>query len=94
MRRVLGFGDLLLIAAAAIGPAFSLATAFGPMVAAGGSATPLALIVVTAIMVCVAIAYRRLGARFPNAGSALTVSLPAGGARETGVWQALRAKTV
>ena len=72
MRRVLGFGDLLLIAAAAIGPAFSLATTFGPMVAAGGSATPLALLLVTAIMVCVAIAYRRLGARYPNAGSAYT----------------------
>jgi amino acid transporter len=72
MRRVLGFGDLLLIAAAAIGPAFSLATTFGPMVAAGGSATPFALLLVTAIMVCVAIAYRRLGARYPNAGSAYT----------------------
>ena len=72
MRRVLGFGDLLLIAAAAIGPAFSLATTLGPMVAAGGSATPLALVLVTAIMVCVAIAYRRLGARYPNAGSAYT----------------------
>jgi len=72
VRRVLGFGDLLLIAAAAIGPAFSLATAFGPMVAAGGSATPLALVIVTVIMVCVAIAYRRLGSRYPDAGSAYT----------------------
>jgi amino acid transporter len=72
VRRVLGLRDLLLIAAAAIGPAFSLATTFGPMVAAGGSATPLALVLVTAIMVCVAIAYRRLGARYPNAGSAYT----------------------
>ena len=72
MRRVLGFGDLLLIAAAAIGPAFSLATTFGPMVAAGSSATPFALLLVTAIMVCVALAYRRLGAKYPNAGSAYT----------------------
>lgn len=72
MRRVLGFGDLLLIAAAAIGPAFSLATTFGPMVSAGGSATPLALLLVTAVMVCVAFAYRRLGTRYPNAGSAYT----------------------
>jgi amino acid transporter len=72
VRRVLGLGDLLLIAAAAIGPAFSLATTLGAMVAAGGSATPLALVVVTAIMVCVALAYRRLGARYPNAGSAYT----------------------
>src|ERR1700691_1051475 len=72
MRRVLGFGDLLLLAAASIGPAFSLATTFGPMEAAGGSATPLALLLVTLIMVCVALAYRRLGARYPNAGSAYT----------------------
>jgi amino acid transporter len=70
MRRVLGLRDLLLIAAAAIGPAFSLATTFGPMVESGGSATPFALVLVTAIMLCVAIAYRRLGARYPNAGSA------------------------
>jgi amino acid transporter len=81
VRRVLGFGDLLLIAAAAIGPAFSLATTFGPMVAAGGSATPLALVLVTLIMVCVAIAYRRLGARYPNAGSAYTWVRIAFGAR-------------
>ena len=69
MRRVLGFGDLMLIAAASIGPAFSLATTFGPMVAVGGSATPLALVAVTAIMVFVAFAYRRLGMRYPSAGS-------------------------
>src|ERR1700722_2998256 len=72
MRRVLGLPDLLVLSAASIGPAFSLATTFGPMVAAGGSATPFALLLVTAIMVCVAIAYRRLGARYPNAGSAYT----------------------
>lgn len=81
MRRVLGFGDLVLIAAASIGPAFSLASTFGPMVAAGGSATPFALLLVTAIMVCVAIAYRRLGARYPNAGSAYTWVRIAFGAR-------------
>lgn len=81
MRRVLGVRDLLLIAAAAIGPAFSLATTFGPMVEAGGSATPLALVLVTAIMVCVAFAYRRLGRRYPNAGSAYTWVRVAFGAR-------------
>lgn len=70
MKRVLGLTDLFVIAAASIGPAFSLATTFGPMVAAGGSATPIALGVVAAIMVCVALAYRRLGARHPDAGSA------------------------
>ncbi len=72
MRRVLGFGDLLLIAAAAIGPAFSLATTFGPMVAAGGSATPFALLGMTVVMLCVASGYRALGARDPNAGSSYT----------------------
>jgi amino acid transporter len=81
VRRVLGVRDLLLIAAAAIGPAFSLATTFGPMVAAGGSATPSALLIVTAIMVCVAIAYRRLGMRYPSAGSAYSWVRIAFGAR-------------
>jgi amino acid transporter len=69
LRRVLGFPDLLVISAASIGPAFSLATTLGPMVAAGGSATPLALVLVTAIMAMVAAGYRRLGQRYPQAGS-------------------------
>lgn len=72
MPAQLGRVDLLLIAAAAIGPAFSLATTYGPMVAAGGSGTPLALALVTAIMICIALAYRRLGERYPSAGSAYT----------------------
>jgi len=70
MRRVLGLVDLLVIAAASMGPAFSLATTFGPMVALGGSSTPFALLLVTMIMVCVAVGYQRLGERYPNAGSA------------------------
>lgn len=72
MRRVLSLGDLLLIAAASIGPAFSLATTLGPMVAAGGSATPAALLAITAVMLCIAVGYRRLGERYPNAGSTYT----------------------
>ncbi|GAC1420193.1 MAG: amino acid permease [Candidatus Velthaea sp.] len=72
MRRVLGLVDLVVIAAASMGPAFSLATTFGPMVAAGGSGTPLALVLVTAIMACVAAGYQRLGERYPNAGSSYT----------------------
>ncbi len=70
MQRVLNLGDLLVIAAAAIGPAFVLATVFGPMVTAGGSATPLALVLVTVVMACIAVSYQRLGERHPNAGSA------------------------
>jgi amino acid transporter len=72
VRRVLGLTDLLLLAAASIGPAFSLATTFAPMADDGGSGTPLALLVVTVIMAFVAAGYRRLGARYPNAGSAYT----------------------
>jgi len=72
MRRVLGLADLLVIAAAAIGPGFALATTMGPMVGAGGYAAPLALLVVTAIMACVAIGYARMGALHPNAGSSYT----------------------
>jgi len=62
-------GDLLVIAAAAIGPAFVLATVFGPMVTIGGSATPLALVLVSIVMACIAVGYQRLGERHPNAGS-------------------------
>lgn len=69
MERVLTLSDLLVIAAAAIGPAFVLATVFGPMVTAGGSATPLALAIVTLVMLCIAVGYWRLGERFPTAGS-------------------------
>jgi amino acid transporter len=69
VRRVLNLGDLLVIAAAAIGPAFVLATVFGPMVVAGGSATPLALVLVSIVMACIAIGYQRLGERYPTAGS-------------------------
>lgn len=72
MRRVLGLTDLLLLAAASIAPAFSLATTLGAMVDAGGSGTPLALVLVTVVMAFVAIGYRRLGARYPHAGSAYT----------------------
>jgi amino acid transporter len=81
VKRVLGLADLLLLAAASIAPAFSLATTFGPMVLAGGSGTPLALVVVTVIMAFVAFGYRRLGSRYPNAGSAYTwVRIAFGGA--------------
>jgi amino acid transporter len=69
VRCVLSLGDLLVIAAAAIGPAFVLATVFGPMVIVGGSATPLALVLVSIVMACIAVGYQRLGERYPNAGS-------------------------
>jgi amino acid transporter len=70
MQRVLGVGDMLAMAGASIGPAFALATIFGPMIVAGGGATPAALVLVTAIMACIAVAYAQMGARYPTAGSA------------------------
>jgi len=87
MKRVLSLTDLFVIAAASIGPAFSLATVFGPMVAAGGSGTPIALAIVCAIMVCVAFSYRRMGARYPHAGSAYAWVREAFG-RRTGAYAA------
>jgi amino acid transporter len=87
VRRVLGLGDLLVIAAAAIGPAFVLATVFGPMVTVGGSATPLALALVSIVMACIAIGYQRLGERHPDAGSSYSwVRLAFG--REAGAYAA------
>jgi amino acid transporter len=72
MPRVLSVIDLLVIAAASIGPAFVLATVFGTMVTVGGSATPLALILTAGVMATIAVGYQRLGERYPNAGSAYT----------------------
>jgi amino acid transporter len=72
LRRVLGNADLWLMAVASIGPAFSLGTTLGAMVESGGSATPLALVVIAAVMAGIALGYRRLGARYPNAGSSYT----------------------
>lgn len=52
-----------------MGPAYSLASTMGPMVAAAGAYTPLSLVVLTAIMLCIAVAFARLCRRWPNAGS-------------------------
>ncbi|MBV8356110.1 MAG: APC family permease [Candidatus Eremiobacteraeota bacterium] len=52
-----------------MGPAFSLATTLGVMVAVAGVLTPLALAATTALMLVVALVFSRLAARFPDAGS-------------------------
>jgi len=69
LRRVLALRDLIVVAAAAIGPAFSLATTMAAMVAAAGRGTWLALALVTGLMAMIAVGYRRLGERMPDAGS-------------------------
>lgn len=52
-----------------MGPAYSLASTMGPMVAAAGGAAPLALVVLSAVMLCIAVAFASLSRVAPNAGS-------------------------
>ena len=52
-----------------MGPAFSLSTTLGVMVAAAGNATPLALLATTALMILIALVFSRLASRYPDAGS-------------------------
>jgi len=69
---VLGLFDITILAAASMGPAYSLAATMGPMVAAAGSHATLALALLAGIMLCIAVAFGRLSARLPNAGSSFT----------------------
>ena len=69
LRRVLALRDLIVVAAAAMGPAFSLATTMAAMVAAAGRWTWLALAIITVLMAMIAAGYKRLGERLRNAGS-------------------------
>ena len=72
LHRVLGLGDLIVVAAAAMGPAFSLATTMAAMIASAGPWTWLALAIVAVLMAMVAAGYRRLGERLGDAGSSYT----------------------
>ena len=69
LRRVLARRDLIVVAAAAMGPAFSLATTMAAMIAAAGRWTWLALTIVAVLMAMIAAGYRRLGERMRDAGS-------------------------
>jgi len=69
LRRVLALRDLIVVAAAAMGPAFSLATTMAAMIAAAGRWTWLALALVALLMTMIASGYRRLGERMRDAGS-------------------------
>jgi len=69
LPRVLSFLDISVLSSASMGPAYSLASTMGPMVAAAGAAAPSALLALTAIMLCIAVAFSRLSQRAPNAGS-------------------------
>jgi amino acid transporter len=69
LPRVLGLFDVTILAGASMGPAYSLASTMGPMIAAAGAEAPLALALLSAIMLCVAIGFARLSRVRPNAGS-------------------------
>jgi amino acid transporter len=69
LRRVLGLRDLVVVAAAAMGPAFSLATTMAAMIASAGRWTWLALAIVVVLMAMIAAGYQRLGERIRDAGS-------------------------
>jgi amino acid transporter len=69
LRRVLGLRDLTVVAAAAMGPAFSLATTMAAMIAGAGRWTWLAFAIVTVLMLMVAAGYKQLGERLRDAGS-------------------------
>lgn len=69
LPRVLGLFDVSVLASAAMGPAYSLAATMGPMVAAAGTNATLALVAMSAIMLCIAFAFARLSRAIPDAGT-------------------------
>ncbi len=83
LPRVLGLFDVGVLASAAMGPAYSLASTMGPMVAAAGNNATLALALLGLIMVGVALSFARLSDVLPDAGSSFSWSArafgPAGG---------------
>jgi amino acid transporter len=69
LPKVLGFFDVSVLASASMGPAYSLASTMGLVVAAAGSAAPLSLLALSAIMLCIAVSFSMLSRIAPNAGS-------------------------
>lgn len=87
LARILSVFDLSMLASASMGPAYSIASTMGLMIASAGAATPVALLVLTCCMVCVAVSYAALSSRYPNAGSSYSWILQAFGS-STGAWGA------
>jgi amino acid transporter len=65
----LGLGDLSILASASMAPAYSIATTFGIMIAAAGAGAPLALLFLSIPVAFIALAFHRLCAVRPDAGS-------------------------
>jgi amino acid transporter len=81
LPRVLGLFDVSVLASAAMGPAYSLAVTMGPMMAAAGTNATLALVLLAAVMSCVAVAFSQLSAAMPSAGSSFSWVAAAFGSR-------------
>src|SRR5579875_3269470 len=88
LPRVLSLFDLIILAGASMGPAFSLAGTMGPMVAVAGNLAPLALVLLTVVMACVAVAFAQMLRVMPSAGSSYSWirSAFAGELGEYGPW--------
>ncbi len=69
LPRVLHYFDISVLASASMGPAYSLASTMGPMVAAAGFGSPIALVALSAVMLCIAVSFSYLSRVAPNAGS-------------------------
>jgi len=87
LPRVLSLFDLIILAGASMGPAFSLAGTMGPMVAVAGNLAPLALVLLTVVMACVAVAFAQMLRVMPSAGSSYSWIRSAFG-RELGAYGA------
>ncbi len=72
LPRVLGLFDVSVLASAAMGPAYSLATTMGPMVAAAGAFATTSLALMAAIMLCIAVSFSQLSRTRPNAGTSFS----------------------
>jgi amino acid transporter len=69
LPRVLRYFDISVLASASMGPAYSLASTMGPIVLAAGFGAPLALIALSAIMLCIAVSFAYFSRVAPDAGS-------------------------
>lgn len=69
LARALSLFDFSTMSSASMGPAYSLASTMGAMVAVAGTGAPLSLLIVAFFMGCIAWGYHALSARYPAAGS-------------------------
>jgi amino acid transporter len=69
LPRVLRIFDISVLASASMGPAYSLASTMGPIVVAAGFASPLAVLVLSFVMLCISISFSYLSRVAPSAGS-------------------------